>query len=48
MAAVKFSTLANSTVIMTAVVYGFLLKLAMAAGLAGILLRVLITLSLFR
>ena len=33
---------------MTAVVYGFLLKLAMAAGLAGLLLRVLITLSLFR
>ena len=48
MATVKFSTLGNSTVIMTAVVYGFLLKLAMAAGLAGILLRVLITLSLFR
>jgi len=48
MATVKFSTLGNSTVIMTAIVYGFLLKLAMAAGLAGILLRVLITLSLFR
>ena len=48
MATVRFSTLANSTVIMTAVVYGFLLKLAMAAGLAGLLLRVLITLSLFR
>jgi hypothetical protein len=48
MATVKFSTLANSTVIMTAVVYGFLLKLAMAAGIAGLLLRVLITLSLFR
>ena len=48
MAAVKFSALANSTVIVTAVVYGFLLKLAMAAGLAGLLLRLLITLSLFR
>ena len=48
MATVKFSTLANSTVIMTAVVYGFLLKLAMAAGIGGLLLRVLITLSLFR
>jgi len=48
MATVKFSTLANSTVVMTAVVYGFLLKLAMAAGIAGLLLRVLITLSLFR
>ena len=48
MAAVKFSALANSTIIVTAVVYGFLLKLAMAAGLAGLLLRLLITLSLFR
>jgi hypothetical protein len=47
-AAVKFSALANSTIIVTAVVYGFLLKLAMAAGLAGLLLRLLITLSLFR
>ena len=48
MATVKFSTLANSTVLVTAIVYGFLLKLAMAAGLAGLLLRLLITLSLFR
>jgi hypothetical protein len=48
MAAVKFSTLANSTVIMTAIVYGFLLSLAQAAGFAGLLLRLLITLSLFR
>ena len=48
MAAVKFSALANSTVIVTAIVYGFLLKLAMAAGLAGLLLRLLVTLSLFR
>jgi len=47
-AAVRFSTLANSTVIVTAIVYGFLLKLAMAAGLAGLLLRLLITLSLYR
>jgi hypothetical protein len=47
-ATVKFSALANSTVIVTAIVYGFLLKLAMAAGLAGLLLRLLITLSLFR
>jgi hypothetical protein len=47
-AAVKFSALANSTVIVTAIVYGFLLKLAMAAGLAGLLLRLLVTLSLFR
>ncbi len=48
MAAVKFSTLANSTVIMTAIVYGFLLSLAQAAGFPGLLLRLLITLSLFR
>ena len=48
MAAVKFSALGNSTVIVTAIVYGFLLKLAMAAGLAGLLLRLLITLSLYR
>ena len=48
MSAVRFSALANSTIIVTAVVYGFLLKLAMAAGLAGLLLRLLITLSLFR
>jgi len=47
-AAVKFSALGNSTVIVTAIVYGFLLKLAMAAGLAGLLLRLLITLSLYR
>lgn len=48
MAAVRFSTIFNPTVIVTAVVYGFLLKLAGAAGLFGILLRVLISLSLFR
>jgi len=45
---VKFSALANPTVIVTAIVYGFLLKLAEAAGIAGLLLRVMITLSLFR
>jgi hypothetical protein len=48
MAAVKFSALANPTVIVTAIVYGLLLTLAGAAGLFGILLRILITLSLFR
>lgn len=48
MAAVRFSALANPTVIVTAIVYGFLLKLAGAAGLFGLLLRILITLSLFR
>jgi hypothetical protein len=47
-ATVKFSALANPTVIVTAMVYGFLLKLATAAGLAGLLLRLLVTLSLFR
>jgi hypothetical protein len=47
-AAVKFSALANPTIVVTAIVYGFLLKLAMAAGLAGLLLRLLVTLSLFR
>jgi hypothetical protein len=47
-ATVKFSALANSTVIVTAILYGFLLKLAMAAGLPGLLLRLLVTLSLFR
>jgi hypothetical protein len=48
MANVKFGALANPTVLVTAVVYGFLLKLAEAAGLAGLLLRIMITLSLFR
>src|SRR5215218_10115748 len=48
MASVKFNALANPTVIVTAVVYGFLLKLAAAGGFAGLLLRIMITLSLFR
>jgi hypothetical protein len=48
MPAVRFSALANPTVIVTAIVYGFLLRLAAFAGLAGLLLRALITLSLFR
>jgi hypothetical protein len=48
MAAVKFSALANPTVIVTAITYGFLLRLAEAAGLFGLLLRLLVTLSLFR
>jgi hypothetical protein len=47
-AAVRFSALANPTVVMTAVVYGFLLTLADAAGFLGLLLRLMITLSLFR
>jgi hypothetical protein len=47
-AAVRFSALANPTVIVTAIVYGFLLTIAGAAGLLGLLLRLLITLSLYR
>jgi hypothetical protein len=47
-AAVKFSALANPTVLVTAVIYGFLLRLAEFAGLFGILLRILVTLSLWR
>src|SRR5512143_2455938 len=45
---VRFSVLANSTVILTAVIYGFLLRIAVAAGLFGIALRVLVTFSLCR
>ncbi|HVY64858.1 MAG TPA: hypothetical protein VHH11_08560 [Gammaproteobacteria bacterium] len=48
MADVRFGTLANSTVIVTAVVYGVLLQLAGGAGIAGILLRIMVTLSLWR
>ena len=48
MAAVKFSALANPTVIVVAVVYGVLLRLASGAGLFGILLGVLVMLSLWR
>jgi len=48
MAAVKFSALANSTVIVTAVVYGLLLKIAGFAGFFGLLLWILISLSLWR
>jgi hypothetical protein len=47
-ATVKFSALANPTVIVTAIVYGLLLTVAGAAGLAGFLLGLMITLSLFR
>jgi hypothetical protein len=48
LAAIRFSALANPTVLVTAIVYGFLLTLAGAAGLFGLLLRLLITLSLYR
>jgi hypothetical protein len=44
----KLSTLANPTVLVTSIVYGFLLALAGAAGFFGFLLRLLITLSLYR
>lgn len=43
-----FGTLANGTVIVTAVVYGVLLRLASLAGLFGFLLWLLVTLSLWR
>ena len=48
MATVKFSTLANTTVIATAVLYGLLLRVAASAGFLGILLWILIMLSLWR
>lgn len=48
MAAVRFGALANSTVLVTAIVYGFLLALAGVAGFLGLLLQLLITLSLYR
>jgi hypothetical protein len=48
MAAVKFSAVANPTVIVTAVVYGLLLTMAVFAGLFGLLLLILISLSLWR
>ena len=47
-AAVKFSALANPTVIVVAVVYAVLLRIAIAAGFFGILLLVLVMLSLWR
>lgn len=48
MEAVRFSTMANTTVIVVAVVYGILLRLAGAAGFFGILLWLMIMLSLWR
>lgn len=48
MATIRFSALWNPTVIVTAIIYGFLLRLAEAAGLFGMLLRILLTLSLWR
>ena len=48
MAAVRFNALANTTVIVTAVVYGFLLLLGGGAGLAGLLLQIMVLLSLWR
>jgi hypothetical protein len=46
--AVKFSALANPTVIVVAVVYGVLLRIAMGAGIMGLLLSILVMLSLWR
>jgi hypothetical protein len=45
---VRFGTMGNTTVIVVAIVYGFLLRLASAAGLFGFLLWFMITLSLWR
>jgi hypothetical protein len=45
---VRFSLMGNTTVLATAIVYGFLLRLASAAGLFGFLLWLMITLSLWR
>jgi hypothetical protein len=48
MTAIDFRALANPTVIVTAVVYGFLLRLAGAAGFFGFLLWIMVTMSLWR
>lgn len=45
---VDFGALLNSTVIVTAVTYGVLLELARFAGLFGLMLTVMVTLSLWR
>jgi len=45
---VRFSALANSTVIVTAVIYAILLRIAGGAGLAGLLLGIMVMLSLLR
>jgi len=45
---VKFSVMGNSTVIVVAIVYGFLLTLAGAAGFFGFLLWLMVMLSLWR
>jgi hypothetical protein len=47
-ATIKYSTLGNTTVIVTAVVYAILLRLAAGAGLAGLLLGIMVTLSQLR
>ena len=48
MTAADFRALANPTVIVTAIVYGFLLRLAGAAGFFGFLLWLMVMLSLWR
>jgi hypothetical protein len=47
-AGVRFSALANSTVVVTAIVYGLLLTIAGAAWILGLLLRLMVTLSIYR
>jgi hypothetical protein len=46
--AIRFSVLANTTVLLTAVIYAIFLRMALAAGLFGILLGVMTMLSLWR
>ena len=48
MAAIRFSALANTTVIVTAIVYAMFLRMAVGAGLFGIVLGVMTMLSLWR
>lgn len=48
MAEVKFSALANPTVIVTAIVYGFLLRIAVLGGFFGMWLWMALMLSLWR
>jgi hypothetical protein len=45
---VRFGAMANTTIIVVAVVYGFLLRLSAAAGFFGFLLWFMVTLSLWR
>ena len=48
MARINYSALGNTTVIVTAVVYAILLRIASGAGLLGLLLGIMVTLSQLR